>query len=80
MHDHDVAQGGVVLEGSITLMYADGSEETLRSGDFYVLRGRTPHGARFSERCVVVDVFTPNRPEYEARYADRRTTDAFSIR
>jgi quercetin dioxygenase-like cupin family protein len=80
MHDHDIAQGGVVLEGAITLMYDDGTEETLRSGDFYVLRGRTPHGARLTERCVVVDIFTPNRVEYEQRYAERRTTEHFSVR
>ena len=78
MHRHDVAQGGVVLEGSITLRRGDGASTTLRPGGFYTIRAGEPHGAAFTERCVVLDVFTPNRTEYEERYAAGTTSPAFA--
>lgn len=79
LHDHAVAQGGVVLEGSIHLRYADGSRSTLRAGDCYTIRSRIPHGATFTERCVVLDVFAPNRVEYEERYAAGVVSDQFVV-
>ena len=33
------------------------------------MRSNAAHGATFPERCGVVDVFAPNRVEYEERYA-----------
>ncbi len=69
LHQHEVAQGGVILEGSIVMRYTDGTECTLRPGDLYVVGKNVPHSATFPERCVLVDVFTPNRLEYEERYA-----------
>ncbi|MBV8151817.1 MAG: cupin domain-containing protein [Candidatus Eremiobacteraeota bacterium] len=78
LHQHDISQGGVVLEGSITMRYAGGEEKTLRAGDMYCVAGNVPHAARFTERCVVVDVFTPNRREYEDRYAVGTVTERFA--
>ena len=79
LHEHAISQGGVVLEGSIHLRYADGSTNTLRAGDCYTLGSSVPHGATFTERCVVVDVFAPNRVEYEERYAAGTQADAFEV-
>src|SRR6202790_2805159 len=77
--DPVVAQGGVVLEGSIHLRYADGSTSTLRSGDCYTLGSGVSHGATFTERCVVLDVFAPNRVEYEERFAAGTQADRFVV-
>jgi quercetin dioxygenase-like cupin family protein len=79
LHEHVVAQGGVVLEGSIHLRYADGSSTTLRAGDCYTLGSSVAHGATFTERCVVLDVFAPNRVEYEERYAAGTVADEFVV-
>jgi quercetin dioxygenase-like cupin family protein len=79
LHEHAVAQGGVVLEGSIHMRYADGSQQTLRVGDCYTVASNAPHGASFTERCVVLDIFAPNRREYEDRYAAGTVADAFVV-
>ena len=79
LHDHVISQGGVVLEGSIHLRYADGTTTTLRAGDCYTLGSSVPHGATFTERCVVVDVFAPNRTEYEERYAAGTQSATFEV-
>jgi quercetin dioxygenase-like cupin family protein len=79
LHHHQVAQGGVVLEGSIHLRYADGATTTLRAGDCYTLASDVPHGATFTERCVVLDVFSPNRVEYEERFAAGTQADRFVV-
>ena len=79
LHQHAVAQGGVVLEGSIHLHDEHGRTTTLRTGDVYTLQGNAPHGATFTERCVVLDVFAPNRVEYEQRFAAGTTAEQFVI-
>ena len=79
LHDHVVAQGGVVLEGSIHLHDAGGAVTTLRAGDCYTLASRAPHGATFTERCVVLDIFAPNRVEYEERFAAGTQADHFVV-
>lgn len=79
LHQHTVSQGGVVLEGSIHLHDEDGRPMTLRAGDTYTLKSGAPHGATFTERCVVLDVFAPNRIEYEERYAAGTTADRFVV-
>ncbi len=78
MHEHEPAQGGIVIEGSIHMRYADGGETTLRPGDAYVVRRGIPHGARFTERCVVLDIFSPNRVEYERMYAAGVTSERWN--
>ncbi|HEY4441899.1 MAG TPA: cupin domain-containing protein, partial [Candidatus Elarobacter sp.] len=79
LHQHGVSQGGVVLEGSITMRYADGTTSTLRTGDCYTVASSVPHGATFTERCVVLDLFAPNRVEYEERYAAGTQADTFEV-
>jgi quercetin dioxygenase-like cupin family protein len=79
LHQHAASQGGVVLEGSIHLRDEQGRTMTLRAGDVYTLQSDAPHGATFTERCVVLDVFAPNRVEYEERYAAGTTADQFVV-
>lgn len=79
LHQHAVAQGGIVLEGSLHLQAADGSRTTLRAGDFYTVKQNAPHGVTFTERCVVLDIFAPNRVEYEERFAAGTTADRFVV-
>ncbi len=79
LHEHVVAQGGVVLEGSIHMRYADGSTTTLRPGDCYTVGSSVPHGASFTERCVVLDIFSPNRVEYEERFASGVQAEQFVV-
>jgi len=79
LHQHAVAQGGVVLEGSIHLHDENGVRTTLRPGDCYTLPKNALHGATFTERCVVLDVFSPNRVEYEERYAAGTVADHFVV-
>jgi quercetin dioxygenase-like cupin family protein len=61
------------------MRYEDGSVTTLRAGDFYTIASGVPHGVTFEERCVALDVFTPNRVEYEERYAARTYAQAFVV-
>ena len=69
----------MVLEGSIHLHDEHGRTTTLGAGDVYTLQGNAPHGATFTERCVVLDVFAPNRVEYEQRFAAGTTAEQFVI-
>jgi quercetin dioxygenase-like cupin family protein len=79
LHHHDIAQGGIILEGSIHFHDENGVKTTLGPGDIYTLQKNAPHGATFTERCVALDIFAPNRPEYEARYAAGTTADKFVV-
>ncbi len=53
-----VPHWGYVLEGSLTIRYADGREETLRAGDLYHLP--PGHTARTEEGVTYVE-FSPAR-------------------
>lgn len=68
MHEHPEKQSGYVLEGEMTLRNEDGSERTLKAGDFYSIPGGMAHGAAVGERVVILDVYEPSRPDYEERF------------
>jgi len=68
MHRHRESQCGYVLEGEMTLKYEDGSERTLRAGEFYAIPPNLLHGGSVKKRAVVLDVYAPGRPDYEERY------------
>jgi quercetin dioxygenase-like cupin family protein len=68
MHRHDESQSGYVLEGELALRYEDGSERTLRAGEFYAIPPGVLHGATIRRRAVVMDVYAPARKDYEERY------------
>jgi quercetin dioxygenase-like cupin family protein len=65
---HTITQSGIVLEGSFSLLYRDGSRQLLRKQDVYSIPPGVAHGAEFHERTVLFDVYTPNHVEFEARY------------
>ena len=68
MHRHDESQSGYVLEGEISLRYEDGSERSLRAGEFYTIPPGVLHGATIRRRAVMLDVYAPGRKDYEERY------------
>ena len=70
LHPH--AQAGVVLEGSMTLHYENGVEVLCERGDVYAIAPGTVHGASFTERTVLFDVYAPNHEEFERLYRATR--------
>ncbi|MBC5809372.1 MAG: cupin domain-containing protein [Candidatus Eremiobacteraeota bacterium] len=68
MHRHPETQSGYVLEGEMVLKYEDGTEQQLRTGDFYSIESGVAHGASVDRRVVLLDIYAPPRPDYEARY------------
>jgi quercetin dioxygenase-like cupin family protein len=69
---HPHTQGGVVLEGRMTLHYGDGTRQMLTAGDVYAIEAGTVHGGTFEERTVLFDVYAPNHAEFEALYRRMR--------
>ena len=70
---HAFSQSGVVLEGSFSLCYGDGSQQRCNRSDAYTIPAGTVHGAHFHERTALFDVYSPNHAEFEALY--RRQTE-----
>ena len=69
----------LLREQLLQLLAAGGTTTTLGPGDCYTLASGVPHGVTFTERCVVLDVFAPNRVEYEERYAAGTQADGFVL-
>jgi quercetin dioxygenase-like cupin family protein len=64
-HQHPNEQLGVMLEGALELTIGD-EARLLRPGDAYAIPPNLPHSARtLDEGCVVLDVFTPVREDYQ---------------
>jgi len=63
LHEHPNEQIGYVLEGVITLTIGDETRD-LSPGASYLIPGNTPHEGSSAEGCVVLDVFSPPRPDY----------------
>lgn len=67
-HTHPHEQLGLVLEGDLEFWIND-DRRWLQSGDAYRIPPNVPHGAQGGVAgCVVLDVFSPVREEYEALY------------
>lgn len=64
-----ITQSGVVLEGSFSMRYGDGTVQRLTRGDSYTIAPGTMHGATVHEPTKLFEVFTPNHTEYEELYA-----------
>jgi quercetin dioxygenase-like cupin family protein len=65
-HQHPHEQIGIMLEGAMELTIGD-ETRLLRPGDAYSVPPHLPHGGRtYDEGCVVLDVFTPVREDYQA--------------
>ncbi len=74
---------GIVLEGSVTISYPDGSTQSLGVGDAYTVAPGVVHGEEFHERTLVFEAYTPNNLDYEERYrrqVSRKSTTTFSCR
>jgi quercetin dioxygenase-like cupin family protein len=69
---HPQTQAGIVLDGSMTLHYGDGSAQTCRPGDMYAIAPGMAHGASFPEPTVLFDVYAPNRKDFEEQYRTLR--------
>ena len=66
LHQHPNEQIGYVLEGVITLTIGDETRD-LSPGATYLIPGGTPHEGSSVDGCVVIDVFSPPRPDYADR-------------
>jgi len=64
-HEHPHEQAGIVYEGELTFLLADGDEVAVGEGEAYVLDGDEAHAAenRGSEPVHGVDVFSPPRTD-----------------
>ena len=65
LHQHPNEQIGYVLEGTIALTIGDETRD-LGPGATYLIPGGTPHEGSSVDGCVVIDVFSPPRPDYAA--------------
>ena len=64
-HQHPHEQAGTMVEGELELSMA-GETRLLKPGDCYAIPPFLPHRARTLEKgCVVLDVFTPIREDYD---------------
>jgi len=62
-HAHPHEQVSYVVSGKIVLSM-DGRDLTLGPGDSFYAGPNVPHGVRFLENSVVIDVFTPQREDF----------------
>ena len=63
-HSHPEEQWGVLLEGN-GVRIQDDIEHAVSAGDFWQTPGGVPHSFRAGpEGALVLDVFSPPRPEY----------------
>jgi len=69
---HHVTQLGVVLKGKMSMTFGDGTQQHYGPNEFYAIAPGMVHGAHFTGSTVVVDVYTPNHLEFEARFAKQR--------
>ena len=64
LHSHPEEQWGVLLEGG-GVRIQDGEETAVAPGDFWQTPGDVPHSFRAGpEGALVLDIFSPPRPEY----------------
>jgi quercetin dioxygenase-like cupin family protein len=65
VHDHVSEQVTMVQEGSVTLVFPNEENVTLRSGDMLVIPPSKPHGVEVGPQgCTVMDLFSPLRQDF----------------
>ncbi len=62
MHDHEQEQTGTLLSGALRFTVGEESFDA-GPGDAWNLAAGIPHGAEALEDTVVIEVFSPLRPE-----------------
>lgn len=67
-HNHPHAQISILIEGGIDMHFDDGTI-SMRPGDPLTIPPEVWHGATLTAPSRIVDVFVPNRLEYEEEYA-----------
>lgn len=64
IHSHSQEQWGVMIEGS-AIRIQDGEEIVVGKGDFWCSPGGIEHGIIGGpDGAIILDVFSPPRPEY----------------
>ncbi|OLS15269.1 MAG: cupin [Promethearchaeota archaeon CR_4] len=64
LHNHRASQNGYVISGKIRFL-TENEPFTVRPGDAYNFGSNEKHGAEILEDSIVVETFSPSRPEYE---------------
>lgn len=64
LHNHINAQVGYVLSGKVKFL-TEKSDFIVTTGDSYIFDANEKHGAVILEDAIVIEVFTPVRPEYK---------------
>ena len=62
-HQHPHEQISYIVTGRLRVRI-NGQEATMEAGDAYAIPGNVTHEIDVLEDAVVVDVFSPHRPEY----------------
>ncbi|MEM7344951.1 MAG: cupin domain-containing protein [Chloroflexota bacterium] len=76
IHSHPEEQWGVLISGACTRIQ-DGVEIEAQAGDFWHTPGNVSHGIRTGESAaVVLDIFSPPRPEYRQKGEGFEAADA----
>ncbi len=63
LHQHEYEQIGYLVSGGIDMTIGDETQH-LNPGDGYVAPPGVPHAAVASMDSVIVDIFSPVRPDY----------------
>jgi quercetin dioxygenase-like cupin family protein len=63
MHAHPHEQTGLVLCGAGEFTLGD-EKRKVRAGDGWTIPGDVPHGVRFTEDSIVIEVFCPPREDF----------------
>lgn len=65
VHQHVSEQAVMVNTGSLTLIFPQGDDAILKSGDMLIIPPSKPHGVKVgAEGCAVIDVFSPIRTDF----------------
>ncbi len=63
-HNHRASQNGYVVSGKVRFI-TEKEDFTAGPGDAYIFAPNEKHGADVLEDTIVVEAFSPSRPEYE---------------
>ena len=64
LHNHEAAQNGYVISGSVQFRTEDGDAFIAEAGTGYAFDPWQKHGALVLEDSEVIECFAPMRPEY----------------